>query len=99
MMTLVGQSDLQKIRQPLRLMMKGMKKMADFKFEITENIGVLSESAKGWTKEFNLVSWNARPVKYDLREWDPNHEKMGKGITLTGDEMKVLRDLINAIEL
>jgi Uncharacterized protein conserved in bacteria len=56
--------------------------MAEIKFEIKETIGILSESAKGWAKELNLVSWNDKEPKFDLREWDPEHKKMGKGITL-----------------
>ena len=66
--------------------------MADIKYEITEEIAVLSESPKGWTKELNMVSWNDREPKYDLREWAPNHEKMGKGITLTREEMQKIVD-------
>jgi len=69
--------------------------MADITFEITEEIGVLSESAKGWTKELNLVSWNGRPPKYDIREWSPNHEKLGKGMTFTEEEMAALHQLLN----
>ena len=65
------------------------------KFEITEEIGVLSESASGWKKELNLVSWNDRNPKYDIRDWDPAHEKMGKGITLTREEALALRDMLN----
>ncbi len=65
--------------------------MAEFKFEITKHIVVLSESGKGWTKELNLISWNNREPKYDLREWDPDHEKMGKGITLSNEDMKNLK--------
>ena len=65
--------------------------MAEIKFEIKQSLGVLSESAKGWSKELNLVSWNDKEPKYDLREWDPTHEKMGKGITLTIDELKNLK--------
>ncbi|WP_335871053.1 YdbC family protein [Bacillus sp. 2205SS5-2] len=61
--------------------------MADIKFEITEQIAVLSESAKGWTKELNLISWNGREPKYDIRDWGPNHEKMGKGVTLSKEEL------------
>jgi len=72
--------------------------MAGVKFEIKENIGVLSESAKGWTKELNLVSWNGREPKYDLRDWDPEHEKMGKGVTMTAEELKKLRDVLNELE-
>lgn len=73
--------------------------MAEIKFEIKESLGSLSESAKGWTKELNLVSWNDKEAKYDLREWDPMHEKMGKGITLSVDELKKLRDLLNGLDL
>lgn len=73
--------------------------MAEIKFEIIENIGVLSESAKGWNKELNLVSWNDKEPKYDLREWDPEHKKMGKGITLSVEELKKLRDMLNGIDL
>lgn len=73
--------------------------MAEIKFEITKNLGVLSESAKGWTKEVNLVSWNNYPAKYDIREWDPEHVKMGKGVTLNAEEIKQLRDILNELEL
>jgi hypothetical protein len=68
--------------------------MADIKFEITKTIGVLSTSEKGWTKELNLVSWNDRPAKYDLREWSPDHQMMSKGITLSKEEMAVLKSLL-----
>ncbi|MTD40208.1 hypothetical protein GIX45_16625 [Erwinia sp. CPCC 100877] len=69
----------------------------EFSYEIVEEIAVLSESAKGWRKEFNLVSWNGRPPKFDLREWAPNHEKMGKGITLTNEEFAQLSDAIKSM--
>ncbi len=71
--------------------------MADIKFEIKENIGTLSESTKGWTKELNLVSWNGAAPKYDLRDWAPEHEKMGKGITLSADEVQELYKLLSKI--
>ena len=73
--------------------------MAEIKYEIREKIGAISESAKGWAKELNLVSWNDKEPKYDLREWDPTHEKMGKGITLTIDELKKLKELLAGMEL
>ena len=73
--------------------------MAEIKFEIKETVGVLSETAKGWTKELNLVSWNDKEPKYDLREWDSTHEKMGKGMTLTVDELKKLKELLIGMEL
>ncbi len=62
----------------------------DIKFEIKEEIAVLSESSKGWKKELNLVSWNGSEPKYDIRDWAPDHEKMGKGVTLTKEEAKQL---------
>lgn len=71
--------------------------MADIKFEIKEEIAVLSESAKGWKKELNLVSWNEAAPKYDLRDWAPNHEKMGKGITLTAEEVGKLKEALDKI--
>ena len=69
----------------------------DIKFEIVKEMGVLSESSKGWKKELNLVSWNGAAPKYDLRDWDPEHQKMGKGITLTEDEVKKLKELLEGL--
>jgi hypothetical protein len=68
--------------------------MPEIKYEITKEIGVLSESPRGWKKELNLVSWNDREPKYDIREWSPDHEKMGKGITLSEEEMGRLLELL-----
>ena len=73
--------------------------MAELKFEITERIGVLSENAKGWTKELNKVSWNEREPKYDLREWNPDHSRMGKVITLTDEEVETLKAILNGEEI
>ncbi len=64
--------------------------MAELKYEITQEIAILSESSRGWTKELNLVSWNEREPKYDIREWAPDHTKMGKGVTLSDEEMQTL---------
>jgi len=73
--------------------------MADIKYEIKEELGYISESAKGWKKELNLISWNGKEAKYDLRDWAPEHEKMGKGITLTNDELIELKNLLNELEI
>lgn len=73
--------------------------MADIKFEIEKDLGIISESSKGWSKELNLISWNGKEAKYDLRDWAPEHEKMGKGVTLSVDELKKLRDLLNEMNL
>ncbi len=69
--------------------------MAEIKCEITREIGQISESAKGWTKELNMVSWNDGAAKYDIRDWAPGHEKMGKGITLTEQEARELYELLS----
>lgn len=66
----------------------------DFSFEIVEKIGVLSTSKTGWTTELNKVSWGGRPAKFDIRSWAPDHVKMGKGITLTDDEVKALSEIL-----
>ena len=68
--------------------------MVDFQYEIVEVIGVLSENAKGWRKELNKISWNGAAPKYDIRDWAPEHVKMGKGVTLTDEEAKVLLELL-----
>ncbi|BCN30270.1 YdbC family protein [Anaeromicropila herbilytica] len=68
--------------------------MADIKYEIIKEIGVLSENAKGWRKELNLISWNDAAPKYDIRDWAPGHEKMGKGVTITKEEVEKLKDLL-----
>ena len=52
--------------------------MAKITFDIKENFGELSKAANGWTKELNLVSWNNREAKYDIRTCDEEHETMGK---------------------
>ena len=73
--------------------------MPDFKYEITEKILVLSERSKGWTKELNKVSWNDRDPKYDIREWNHSEGKMGKGITLSDDEVIELKKALNEMNL
>ena len=73
--------------------------MADIKYDIEEEVGVVSESSTGWTKELNLISWNNREAKYDLRDWAPDHAKMGKGITLSIDELRQLKKLLNNMDI
>lgn len=69
--------------------------LANIEYEIIEEIGVLSENARGWRKELNKISWNGRPPKYDIRDWSEDYEKMGKGITLTDEEAEVLKKLLD----
>ncbi|SDC06433.1 hypothetical protein SAMN05421734_10449 [Pelagirhabdus alkalitolerans] len=73
--------------------------MASIQYEIIEEIACLSTSASGWTKELNLVSWNNREPKYDIRDWSPDHEKMGKGITLSKEELVNLKQNLNEINM
>lgn len=73
--------------------------MADFKFDIKKNLGTISESAKGWKREVNVMTWNNKKAKVDIREWDEAHEQMGKGITLNKEELKQLRDILNEINI
>ena len=73
--------------------------MSEIKYEIIKKIGVLSKSASGWAKEVNLISWNDRDAKYDIRDWSADREKMGKGVTLSREELLTLKELLNNIEL
>jgi hypothetical protein len=73
--------------------------MADIKFEIIKRIGILSKTQSGWSKQLNLIRWNEREAKYDIREWSPDGEKMGRGVTLSAEELAALKELLNKIEL
>lgn len=72
--------------------------MADIKYEITKELGVISQGSKGWQKEINLISWNDRNPKLDIRDWGPEHQKMGKGITLNVAEFKKLKEILLNID-
>ena len=72
--------------------------MADISFNIVRHLGVISQNKSGWNKELNLVSWNGQEAKYDIRDWSPDHQKMGKGITLTGEQFAALMKLAEEIE-
>jgi len=73
--------------------------MSDIRYEIVQQFGALSTSSSGWSKQLNLISWNDREPKFDIRDWSPDGMKMGKGVTLTLDELLALRDLLNHMEL
>ena len=73
--------------------------MSEIKYEIVKKVGALSSSASGWAKELNLIIWNDREPKYDLRDWSADHEKMGKGVTLSKEELIALRELLNNMDL
>lgn len=69
----------------------------DFSFSIEEHIGVVSQEKGGWQVELNLVSWSGREAKYDIRSWSPDHQKMGKGITMTKEELQTLGQIIGSL--
>ena len=73
--------------------------MADINFEIIKKIGILSKTEKGWAKELNLISWNEREPKYDIREWSPDGKTMSKGVTLSKEELAALKELLNKVEM
>ncbi|HKM14165.1 MAG TPA: PC4/YdbC family ssDNA-binding protein [Candidatus Methanomethylophilaceae archaeon] len=70
----------------------------EFKYDIVEEIAVLSESSKGWTKQLNIISWNGKDPKYDVREWAPDRSKMGKGVTLSLEEATILKMALDTRE-
>ena len=76
-----------------------MPSNSEFKFEVVKTLGVVSEGKNGWKKELNLVSWSNRPPKYDIREWNEDHTQMRKGITLTDEEIAVLKEILDEIDL
>nr|WP_318660305.1 YdbC family protein [uncultured Treponema sp.] len=71
----------------------------DFTFEITESLGLISEGKGGWTLELNKVSWGGRTAKYDIRTWAPDHDKMGKGVTFTAEELKKLKEILDSLDI
>ena len=73
--------------------------MSEFKYEIIKELGIISERKGGWSKQLNLISWNDAEPKYDIPDWAPNREKMGKGISLSASELQTLTDMLNEIEL
>ena len=73
--------------------------MAEFTYEITKRIAVLSTNARGWERQLNMISWNGAAPKYDIRDWSPDGRRMAKGISMTAEELKALKDILNEIEL
>lgn len=73
--------------------------MSEFKYEIINTYGVISESSRGWTKELKLISWNEREPRFDIREWSPESDKMGRGITMRLEEIVKLKSLLETLDL
>ncbi|MGB4609080.1 MAG: PC4/YdbC family ssDNA-binding protein [Saccharofermentanales bacterium] len=73
--------------------------MAEFKYEVKHNVGILSTGRSGWNREVNMVSWNENPAKLDIRDWAPEHAKMSKSVSLSYEEASILREILNEINL
>jgi hypothetical protein len=71
----------------------------DFSFEIIKHLGDIATAKGGWVTELNLVSWSMREPKYDIRSWSPDHQKMGKGITFTKEELVALKELLRDLAI
>lgn len=67
------------------------------KFEIIRHIGVLNSYPTGWSKEFNIVRWNDKSDKFDVRDWAPGHERMSRGVTMFEEELKKLMELCSGL--
>ena len=81
-------------KERLKKAKRNSRMAKDFEFEIIEHIGVLAEKTKGWKREINLISWGGAEPKIDIRDWSPDHSKMGKGITLSAEEIEKLKEFI-----
>ena len=75
-----------------------MAQKKEFTFEVVKELGVLSTSKSGWNREVNVVSWNNAKPKIDIRDWAPDHTKMGKGISMTAEEVSILLEVLNEID-
>ena len=71
-----------------------MVKDNDITYDVIEQKGILGTSKNGWTKQYNLISWNKRPAVHDIRSWSPEN-KMSKGITLNEGELRILKGILN----
>ena len=73
--------------------------MADFTYEIKQHLGILSKNEKsGWRKEVTLTSWNGNQAKIDIRDWNEDYTKMGKGLTFTDEETEALKTVLERIQ-
>ena len=75
------------------------EKDREITFEIVEHLGVFGKDTKGWTRELNKVAWNGGPAKFDVRNWDETHQKMGRGVTMTQQEMTEFKGLLKDLSL
>ena len=73
--------------------------MAEIKYEVVQRVAVLSQRPRGWERQPNLTSWTAGGPKYDTPHWSPDGTRMGKGISLSHDELAILKGILEDMEL
>ncbi len=72
----------------------------EIEFKLVEKLGVLDTHKSGWAREVNIVAWNGKPPKFDIRDWDPEHERMSRGITLHEREaVKLATILVQRLQM
>ena len=72
----------------------------EIEFKLVEKLGVLDTHKSGWAREVNIVAWNGKPPKFDIRDWDPEHERMSRGITLHEREaIKLAKILVQRLQM
>lgn len=67
-----------------------MRNSQDISCEIVEQLLVIEERNAGWNLELNLIKWNGGEPKYDIRPWNEDHSRSGKGLTLTLDNLRAI---------
>ena len=72
--------------------------MAEIKYEIIQKIAVLSQRPRGWERQLNLISWNEGEPKYDIRDWSPDGSRMGKGISMSAEELGALKGILEEMD-
>ena len=72
--------------------------MAEIKYDIIQKIAVLAQRPRGWERQLNLISWNDGEPKYDIRDWSPDGSRMGKGISLSAEELGALKGILEEMD-
>lgn len=70
------------------------KDMEESIFKIIRKLGTLSKNKSGWVKALTLTSWHGKPAKLDIRDWNEDYSKCGRGLTLTEDETRALKSIL-----
>ena len=70
------------------------KTSPEIKYEIINELGSIPADKGSMRLELNRISWNGNEPKYDLRRWNPNRDKMGKGVTMSEKELIALYELL-----